>query len=114
MARPTLSKVVYMQQIGRGTRKAPGKECLVVIDFVDNASRYNQSLNLHRVTGNTKYRPGGFVLAADDLMLADEKRSAEVNVRQRSSKLGSGQRRTRKLTSSTGRKPSSRCFPCPN
>jgi superfamily II DNA or RNA helicase len=72
MARPTLSKVVYMQQIGRGTRKAPGKECLVVIDFVDNASRYNQSLNLHRVTGNTKYRPGGFVLAPDDLMLADD------------------------------------------
>jgi diadenosine tetraphosphate (Ap4A) HIT family hydrolase len=28
MARPTLSRVIYMQQIGRGTRKAPGKECL--------------------------------------------------------------------------------------
>src|SRR5262249_5115552 len=53
MARPTLSKVIYMQQLGRGTRKAPGKECLVVIDFVDNSSRYNQSLNLHRVTGST-------------------------------------------------------------
>ena len=72
MARPTLSKVVYMQQIGRGTRKAPGKECLVVIDFVDNASRYNQSLNLHRVTGTTMYRPGGFVLAPDDLKQADD------------------------------------------
>ena len=38
MARPTLSKVVYMQQkMGlSSTRKAPGKECLVVIDFVDN------------------------------------------------------------------------------
>jgi len=72
MARPTLSKVIYMQQLGRGTRKAPGKECLVVVDFVDNASRYNQSLNLHRVTGSTKYRPGGFVLAPDGLTQADD------------------------------------------
>ena len=67
MARPTLSKVIYMQQLGRGTRKAPGKECLVVIDFVDNSLRYNQSLNLHRVIGASKYRPGGLVLAPDDL-----------------------------------------------
>jgi superfamily II DNA or RNA helicase len=47
MARPTLSKVVYLQQLGRGTRKAPGKECLIVFDFVDNATRYNHSLNLN-------------------------------------------------------------------
>ncbi len=72
MARPTLSKVIYMQQIGRGTRKAPGKECVVVIDFVDNASRYSQSFNIHRVTGSTKYRPGGFVLAPHELKQADE------------------------------------------
>ncbi len=36
MARPTLSKVLYMQQMGRGVRKYPGKECLYVIDVVDN------------------------------------------------------------------------------
>jgi len=72
MARPTLSKVIYMQQLGRGTRKAPGKECLVVIDFVDNASRYNQSLNLHRVVGAAQYRPGGFVLAPDHLKKGDD------------------------------------------
>ncbi len=72
MARPTLSKVIYMQQLGRGTRKAPGKECLVVIDFVDNSLRYNQSLNLHRVVRMSQYRPGGLVLAPDDLKKADE------------------------------------------
>jgi hypothetical protein len=32
-------KSIRLQQLDRGTRKAPGKECLVVIDFVDNASR---------------------------------------------------------------------------
>jgi superfamily II DNA or RNA helicase len=68
MARPTLSKVIYLQQLGRGTRKAPGKECLVVFDFVDNATRYNRSLSLHRILGNSQYRPGALVLAPPDLM----------------------------------------------
>lgn len=36
MARPTLSKVLYEQQLGRGLRRYPGKECLYVIDVVDN------------------------------------------------------------------------------
>ncbi len=36
MARPTLSKVLYLQQIGRGVRNYEGKECLYVIDVVDN------------------------------------------------------------------------------
>ncbi len=36
MARPTLSKVLYLQQIGRGVRNYPEKECLYVIDVVDN------------------------------------------------------------------------------
>lgn len=72
MARPTLSKVIYLQQLGRGTRKAPGKECLIVFDFVDNATRYNTSLNLHRIVGNPLYRPGGFVLAPPSLTDADQ------------------------------------------
>lgn len=38
MARPTLSKVLYLQQIGRGLRHYTGKECLYVIDVVDNYS----------------------------------------------------------------------------
>jgi len=68
MARPTLSKVIYLQQLGRGTRKAPGKECLVVFDFVDNATRYSQSLSLHRILGTAHYRAGSLVLAPGDLM----------------------------------------------
>ena len=32
MARPTMSKVLYMQQLGRGTRNHPGKEALYVVD----------------------------------------------------------------------------------
>jgi superfamily II DNA or RNA helicase len=76
MARPTLSKVIYLQQLGRGTRKAPGKECLIVFDFVDNTTRYNHSLNLHRVLGIPRYREGGFVLAPEDQLNEEEKRLA--------------------------------------
>jgi superfamily II DNA or RNA helicase len=67
MARPTLSKVIYLQQLGRGTRKSPGKECLVVFDFVDNATKYSQPLNLHRILKKPNYRPGGLVLAPPEL-----------------------------------------------
>jgi superfamily II DNA or RNA helicase len=72
MARPTLSKVIYLQQLGRGTRKAPGKECLIVFDFVDNATRYNQALNLNRVVGEKNYRPGGLLLAPAHLRQAED------------------------------------------
>ncbi len=72
MARPTLSKVLYIQQLGRGTRKFPGKECLIVIDFVDNATRYNAPLSVHRVFNNDKYRPGGLVIASDEDMKQED------------------------------------------
>ncbi len=72
MARPTLSKVLYMQQLGRGTRKAPGKESLLVFDFVDNATRYNAPVTLHRITGKSRYRRGGLVMAPDHVMEREE------------------------------------------
>ncbi len=74
MARPTLSKVVYLQQLGRGVRKSPGKECLVVFDFVDNATRYNVPFSLHRIFKKPKYRKGGLVLANDEDIEEEEKR----------------------------------------
>jgi superfamily II DNA or RNA helicase len=49
MARPTMSKVLYTQQLGRGMRLAEGKDCLMVFDFVDNASQYNMPQSLHRL-----------------------------------------------------------------
>jgi superfamily II DNA or RNA helicase len=72
MARPTLSKVIYLQQLGRGTRKAPGKECLIAFDFVDNTTRYNQSYTLHTVLGLNRYRRGGLAVASQALLDAEE------------------------------------------
>lgn len=36
MLRPTESKILFLQQLGRGLRRAEGKECLVVLDFIGN------------------------------------------------------------------------------
>ena len=44
MARPTMSMVLYTQQLGRGMRLADGKDSLMVFDFVDNASQYNMGI----------------------------------------------------------------------
>jgi SOS-response transcriptional repressor LexA len=36
MLRPTESPVLFLQQLGRGLRRAPGKDHLVVLDFIGN------------------------------------------------------------------------------
>lgn len=36
MLRPTQSPIVFVQQLGRGLRKSPGKEYVVIIDFIGN------------------------------------------------------------------------------
>ena len=64
MARPTMSKTIYSQQLGRGMRNCEGKEFLMVFDFVDNANLYNAPYSLHRLLGIKDYRPGGLVLSS--------------------------------------------------
>ena len=63
MARPTMSRVLYTQQLGRGMRLFPGKESLMVFDFVDNASQYNMPQSLHRLFKLKEYRPGQLAVA---------------------------------------------------
>lgn len=86
MARPTMSKVLYTQQLGRGMRLANGKECLIVFDFVDNASQYNMPYSMHRLFKLSEYKPGKLVLgtkeqrkADDDLYARGEKPEAIVD-----------------------------------
>lgn len=62
MARPTMSKVLYTQQLGRGMRNSEGKEHLMVFDFVDNASQYNAPYSMHRLFKLKDYHAGGTVL----------------------------------------------------
>ena len=63
MARPTMSKVLYTQQLGRGMRLYEGKENLMVFDFVDNASQYNMPQSLHRLFKLKEYHAGELALA---------------------------------------------------
>lgn len=41
MARPTKSRALYTQMLGRGTRIAPGKDDLLVLDFAGNAGQHS-------------------------------------------------------------------------
>lgn len=64
MARPTMSKTLYTQQLGRGMRTAEGKEYLMVFDFIDNANLFNAPHSLHRMFSIKEYAPGGYVVAS--------------------------------------------------
>lgn len=72
MARPTMSKVLYTQQLGRGMRLAAGKDHLMVFDFVDNASQYNAPYSLHRLMHVSAYRPGQTVIGPQGIREAEE------------------------------------------
>jgi superfamily II DNA or RNA helicase len=37
--RPTESLTIFLQQLGRGLRLVPGKDCLTVLDFIGQANR---------------------------------------------------------------------------
>lgn len=72
MARPTMSRVLYTQQLGRGMRLYPGKESLMVFDFVDNASQYNMPQSLHRLFKLKEYRPGQLAVAPGSQKTAED------------------------------------------
>jgi superfamily II DNA or RNA helicase len=72
MARPTMSKVLYMQQLGRGMRLAEGKKSLMVFDFVDNANQYNMPHSMHRLFQLKDYNPGKLVLASQKTRTIEE------------------------------------------
>ncbi len=65
MARPTMSKVLYTQQLGRGMRLFESKESLMVFDFVDNATQYSMPYSLHRLFELRGYKPGQLILAPE-------------------------------------------------
>ena len=55
MLRPTESPIVFIQQLGRGLRKAEGKEFVVVLDFIGN---YNNNFMIPiALSGDRSYNP---------------------------------------------------------
>jgi len=72
LARPTKSRLLYAQMVGRGTRLAPGKTDVCVVDVVDN-SRKHSLAGLNDLFG----LPSGLDLeGADALRTADALREA--------------------------------------
>ncbi len=70
MARPTLSKVLYLQQIGRGLRKTDLKKNVFVIDVVDEYGAMARPCAMHSIFQNAMYVPFGNV-ACRTYMLGD-------------------------------------------
>ena len=53
--RPTESALVFLQQLGRGLRRAPDKDCVTVLDFIGKAHRsFRFDLRYRAVTGTTR------------------------------------------------------------
>lgn len=65
MARPTLSRVLYLQQLGRGLRKTATKGNVFVIDVVDEYSAAVMPCSMHSIFQNPLYAPFGDILKRD-------------------------------------------------
>lgn len=65
MARPTLSRVLYLQQLGRGLRRTPTKSNVFVIDVVDEYGSMVMPCSLHSIFQNPCYVPFGDILKRD-------------------------------------------------
>ena len=80
MLRPTQSSIVFVQQLGRGLRKAPGKEYLTVIDFIGNYqnnymiplalfgdSTYNKDKLRRLLSAGSSLVPGASSISFDEI-----------------------------------------------
>jgi superfamily II DNA or RNA helicase len=60
---PTASKRIYQQRVGRVTRRHPGKESGIVVDFVHPATRHDDPVvTLHSLLDREVYRGGAIVV----------------------------------------------------
>ena len=75
MLRPTESRIVFLQQLGRGLRLYQGKERLVVIDLVGNhkACLYKPQLLQTQLTYSPTHANGAMTLAAGCFINLDPK-----------------------------------------
>lgn len=98
MARPTLSKVLYLQQIGRGLRKTDVKKNVIVIDVVDEYGAMVKACNMHSIFSNPFYVPFGDITKTDyqsgDMVIIDGieeriERITEVDINSFEDKYGS-------------------------
>lgn len=69
MLRPTESPIIFIQQLGRGLRHYPGKEYVVILDFIGNYEKnYNIPLALSDDRSYNKSETRRFVAAGDSII----------------------------------------------
>lgn len=87
LARPTKSKSLYVQMVGRGLRTYPGKDSCLVVDFGDNAGRH-KLCGLATLVGEEKV---GKIRQGESLSQAvarqEESPEGEVNITAHSSEI---------------------------
>ena len=80
--RPTESATVFLQQLGRGLRLSPGKDCLTVLDFIVQANKkYNfedkfAALLSNTTRGVTREIKDGFISLPKGCYIQLEKKAA--------------------------------------
>ena len=70
--RPTESPVVFLQQLGRGLRKAPGKAYLNVLDFIGNYEKAGRAPFLLSDTEPSAARSASGSISPNDLPFPDD------------------------------------------
>ena len=65
MARPTISRVLYLQQLGRGLRKTSTKSNVIVVDVVDEYAAAVVPCSMHTIFQNPCYVPFGDIMKRD-------------------------------------------------
>lgn len=86
MARPTLSKVLYLQQLGRGLRKCENKEALYVIDVVDQYGSLLKPWTVNSLFHLNMYKPFGDIfqprMTTEEMTLIQGLSEEEIAIRE--------------------------------
>lgn len=78
MARPTQSRALYVQSIGRGTRLAPGKQDCIILDITDNCLKHRlEPQSLSRAL-NKRIKDEESIIEAEE---REKREAAETKVR---------------------------------
>jgi type I site-specific restriction endonuclease len=69
MLRPTESKIISMQQLGRGLRRCEGKDKLIIVDFIGNHHSFFSKPEALFKIGPTNANKKDFIKGASDKSL---------------------------------------------
>jgi superfamily II DNA or RNA helicase len=97
MARPTKSRALYTQCVGRGTRLAPGKRDCIILDITDNTIKHRlEPLNLSKMLGFS-LQDGESILEAKQREEREQQEQAEREDEEKKERFTKVTRRTSDL-----------------